>query len=814
MKIYDNEQGKEIEISDADIPAVAGNPRFSLPNKEFEFEDEYGIRGKVNAKNIHKAIVDGLKYIPESQVEYEDRLAEAANKPIEASAVALARGVTLGGSDYLLRKSGKYTPEELKALEEGNPALSTTFDIVGSIAPGLVSGGTGTAARVARFAPSAIAELAGRQAAKVGGKILSNTTSNVAKKALEISAGSAVEGALFGAGRVLTEDAMGDAEFNAESVLSAMGKNALVGGAFGFGSTLAYKGAEKAIGSSVEKVSQAINKFAESGDIGILKKLGAQKGHFKKLLNSNSLDEKDMVEYALDLTKGFDDTAETILANQGVTKKGGKTLVGAATSSLEDISKNNETVKDGAVKLMNSALKELDDEFNVALANPSLSKMNPKDFVFGRDLSARIQKELLEPLKDIYSPRKAEIQKLADDLSELGAVKDDLGNVISYKPLSPQQLRDQSIEFGNIAKWESVVPSGKQEVFKEMRKHLENILEDNMSKLKDGKSLVDKYKKGKKLYQKAATLDDMLVNGIARENANNRGFSLTESILTGAGASIAGLPGAIAAYALRKGQREYGDVATSYLLRKIEKASNKSKVQISDAVDSFFKNTQRVSNKYLTGMDLSENDLKDTEDKISLYSQSPDRVVENFMKNNEDLLNIAPSTSQVLQQRILDGVQFLNTKLPRKEPSPFNDTNYSRSELLKFKNYVEAVEKPQKTIENIKSGYITPESIEAFEMVYPKLLQSIKNEVSSRLPEFKNLTEYQKTQISRLLNLESRKAFTPRGFQTLQGVSAQGVQRDLANNQPNRSKVPVSAAKNLGQSGRIQSGLDKVLNRS
>jgi len=813
MKVYDNEQGKELEISDSDLTEIAGNPRFSIPDRDFEFEDQSGIRGKVNARDIQKAVSDGLKFIPDSQVEYEKRLAEAASKPIQAIGTGLLRGVTLGASDYALAQSGIYKPEELKALEEGNPILSTVSDIAGSIAPGIISGGTGTAARIAKFAPSAIAEYVGGQAAKATGKLLSKTTSSVAKKALEVSAGSAADAVLFSAGRALTEDSMGDAEFNAESLLGTMGKNALIGGAFGLGSTLAFKGAEKAINSAVEKTSQKINKFAESGDIGILKKLGAQKGHFKKLLNSNSLDEKDLVEYALDVTKGFDDTAESILTNQGITKKGGKTLIDTATSSLEEIAKNNETVKEGSIKLMNSALKELDDEFNIAIADPTKSKMSQTDFVYGRDLSNRIEKELLEPLKDIYSPRKAEIQKLADDLGELGAVKDDLGNIISYKPLSPQQLRDQSIEFGNIAKWESVVPSGKQDVFKDMRKYLENILEDNMTKLSDGKLLLDKYKKGKKLYQKAATLDDMLINGIAKENANNRGFSLTESILTGAGASVAGLPGAIAAYALRKGQREYGDIATSYLLRKIEKASNKSKIQISDAVDSFFKTSLRASNKYITGMDISQDDLQNAEDKIALYSESPDRIVDNFMKNNEDLLNVAPATSEILQQRILDGAQFLKSKLPFKEPTPFNDSQYSRSELLKFKNYVEAVEKPQKTIESLKSGYITPESIEAFQVVYPKLLQSIKEEVSSRIPEFKNLTEHQKTQISRLLGLESRKAFTPRGFSTLQGISSAGVQQDLSQGQP-RSKIPVSAAQGLKQSNRAQSSLDKVLNRA
>ena len=63
MKIYDNELGKEIDISDSDLPNFAGDTRYSLPNKKFEFEDKYGVRGQVDAKDINRAIVDGLNLL-------------------------------------------------------------------------------------------------------------------------------------------------------------------------------------------------------------------------------------------------------------------------------------------------------------------------------------------------------------------------------------------------------------------------------------------------------------------------------------------------------------------------------------------------------------------------------------------------------------------------------------------------------------------------------------------------------------------------------------------------------------------------------
>lgn len=811
MQIFDNETGKTVDVPDTDIPSVLGNPRYSLPNREFEFEDSTGIRGKVAAQDVQKALADGMRFIPDSVVEKENKIAEAAQKPLQATGVGFLRGVTLGASDLALKELGVYTSDELKALEEGNPALTAISDVAGSIAPTIVSGGAGAAAKVARFAPAAIADMAGKQAAKLGGKVLAKTTSDVAKKAIQLSAGSAVEGALYGAGRLITEDAMGDAEFNAESAIAEMGKGALAGGAFGLGSTLAFKGAEKAINAAATGAVKKLNDFASSGDIGVLKKLGATKSDFKKILQSASLDEKELSDYALDIHRGFADSADDILINKGLTKTGGKGLIPTAASSLEEVAANNNTVKEGAGKLMDSALTRLDDEFNLAVIGKS-SKMKPDDFVYGSDLANRIETEVLADIKDIYSPRKGAIEKMVAELKELGAVRDEMGNIISVKPLSPSQLKSQSIEFGNLAKWASTDTEGKQQVFKDLRGFLETKLEDGMSKLEGGQSIIDDYRKGKKLYQKAATLEKMIENGIARDFANNRGFSLTESIITGAGATMGGLPGAIAAYAFRKGQREYGDVALSYALRKIEKASNKSKLRISDAVDSFFKTSQKASNRYITGLDISDDDAKDTTAKVELYSQSPDQVVNNFVQNNEDLLSAAPKTSNAMQNRMVNAVQFLSSKVPQKDPSIFGDNEYRKSDLVKFRNYVEAVEQPYKVIENLKSGYITPEAVEAFKVVYPKMFQSIKDEFTARIPEFKKITEKQKAELSRILGIDSRKAYTPQGFQVLQQVSAQGVQRDLQNQTPN--KIPVTAGKEIKASTRAQSGLDRVLYRT
>lgn len=244
-------------------------------------------------------------------------------------------------------------------------------------------------------------------------------------------------------------------------------------------------------------------------------------------------------------------------------------------------------------------------------------------------------------------------------------------------------------------------------------------------------------------------------------------------------------------------------------LNVVEKAANNGKVKISDAVEGFLKGAGKVAGKatlkYITGNTVKNE--KDIEDKVAYYSQDPAIIVDNFTRNNQALIQAAPKTAEAAQSRIIKAVEFLNQKAPKKDISPFNDVQVPKSELMKFKNYVEAVENPYSVIQNLKSGYFTPEAGEAIKTVYPQMFTAIQQEFLSRLPEFK-LSEKQKGLISKILEIDTRKAYTPQGFSMLQAASAEQVKRDLS------QQKPIAGAKNLGQAKRAQSGLDRVLNRA
>ena len=249
----------------------------------------------------------------------------------------------------------------------------------------------------------------------------------------------------------------------------------------------------------------------------------------------------------------------------------------------------------------------------------------------------------------------------------------------------------------------------------------------------------------------------------------------------------------------------------------IEKAANQGKLAISDSVENFFKRTSEKTiksiNRIIVGRDLTDDEIEDTKKKIETYQQNPEAIIDMFVKNNKQLYETAPKTAEALQGKVFNAAQFISSKLPKKQPSLFDDSEVSRSEIMKFKNYMDAVENPYKVLSTIGSGYIAPEYMETFKIIYPKLAEELKKEFIERLPEFnKKLSEKQKASLSVILGTDNRKAYTSNGFNILQRNSAVQVNKDLNNNFSR--KITSSGAKNLKNSQREQSGLDRVLYRS
>jgi hypothetical protein len=951
IKVLNNDSGKIEEIEDGGLPDLIDSGKVSiLKGQNLEFEDDEGQRRIVPSEQIFEALDAGFKHIPQKQVQHEELVKESADQPLLAAGVSGLSGLTLGLSNQILAKSGIVSPEKLKALEEGNPIISTASEIAGGVAPIFLTGGTGLAAKVAAATPVALAERAGMaaalKAAPLTGKILSKTASRVTKEVVEnavkYGAGSAVEGSLYGLGNLINEDALGDAEFNAENALAAMGSNALLGGAFGAGA-----GAGVAmIGAGARGVKQQYNslrkKAAEIIDDPELK---------QQINNKISLDSQ-VDEYFKKKGVDTDELADRIELEKAAERTGVPLTPGMREGGLKaelegSLAKSKSIFGDMTKKEVGKTYEGLEQIKDVMLKDAADVDPVTLGSKAKEGISAKITEELepakylYEDLKPIFQQTKVPEPELLSYISELG--EDFLNRVTGDGETWLRKLsRVETID--DVSKLRSLVGSDLRtyglkateksylgELYDKMTKLRNDAIEQNLKgkpfvskgvQVQDTKDALqladsiyktthDKYDflkkhlgiKSNNMDELMNKLEDLSEKDISDKILNLRNPKMADQFQTYF-PEIYDLARArrlqeIANKSTLKGQfspatfysnvkkldqndlkilfphikdpkqllKDYETIVnklppltnpsgTAYelalqgmftlpyqakealryavyksgpnsvinqltnmvpLTGAIEKAANKGKKNISDAVDAFYKKSADLSiksiNRIITGQDLGEKEVKNIEEKIELYQKSPEEIVNNFSKNNKQLYNAAPKTSEALQARVMAAAQFIASKVPKKQVTPFDDGTISRSELLKFKNYVDAVEDPYKVLETMKTGYVAPEYMEAFNAVYPKMAEAVKEEFTARLPEFKKLTEKQKAELSKILGVDARKAYSPMGFQTLQGISSQGVQKDMANTQPKQSKVSLGGAKNIEQSNRSQSGLDRVLYR-
>jgi hypothetical protein len=172
-------------------------------------------------------------------------------KPIEqlktfgAGALSLA---TFGGSDIALPEMGLATKQGLRERREYDPNLTMAgnitgllgssfipFSPVGLLGRGIYASEKALLGAASKVLPNIVAESAlGRLALKTGAKGL----------------GSAIEGAAYGVGEIISEHALGDSKLTAEQMLAKVGTSAMYNGLLGSALVPLGAGIKKTIGGA------------------------------------------------------------------------------------------------------------------------------------------------------------------------------------------------------------------------------------------------------------------------------------------------------------------------------------------------------------------------------------------------------------------------------------------------------------------------------------------------------------------------------------------------------------------------------------
>jgi hypothetical protein len=144
---------------------------------------------------------------------------------------------------------------------------------------------------------------------------------------------------------------------------------------------------------------------------------------------------------------------------------------------------------------------------------------------------------------------------------------------------------------------------------------------------------------------------------------------------------------------------------------------------------------------------------------LATFDASSPATAEALGEAVSDATDGAPQSAAHAQLTALRGMQFLQAQMPRRNlpsllPHLARNVRPSQSEMQTFARYVRAVEDPASVIEDLESGSITAEGVRALREVYPEMYQEVVREVVEALAEAEREPDYAtKLRLSILLGI-------------------------------------------------------------
>ncbi len=153
----------------------------------------------------------------------------------------------------------------------------------------------------------------------------------------------------------------------------------------------------------------------------------------------------------------------------------------------------------------------------------------------------------------------------------------------------------------------------------------------------------------------------------------------------------------------------------------------------SGAKSIFSGNNSRAVTSGLLG--TSEKQYDKYSSRIQELANNQGSLQDHLEKTTNGISEIAPNISSGLHATIINGVQFLHSKVPQPSNSlPLNSPwKPSPSQKVKFMKYSNAVHNPLHALNDIKNGSLSSETMEALQAVHPDLLQSMRQAVMENM---------------------------------------------------------------------------------
>ena len=771
---------------------------------------EKGEEGSVDTKvdltshqkeELSKEIALEKKYGDSDLRTFTERAASSASFGL--SDKALVEGARLVGGDEAAAKM----QEGLRQRKERNEESAIAGDIAGIVAPTVLSGGSSLAAKgiSAGVKGAAKAGLAAERAtAKQLAKVLGETANKkiateIIRKSIPKTAGSAVEGAFYGAGQLMSEDALGTAEFNAENLMSSVGTGAILGGVAG-GALSTVQALIPVVKNNkiVDVLSKKINSNVDT------RMAGAKLSK----MTSSEIAKLKQTKWGEQI---YDNIPKYFKSN----------LKLSALDSTEKLAKRSNAELKRIGESIGDVVKKIDDvagEAGVGITRSQVARTVRRDLgELANTFRANPDKVAKDSLKKVERRIKSWDEWIADD-----------------SPISAEDLKSLKTNLQKVTKWnkgfQQMPLQGKLDrtVSESVRKEFLELA-DRASEFDSG--LGEQLRQLNLDYGTSLVLSDKLNRAVDLKTKSSL-LQFKDILLADVLSNVSGGAGLATMGLAAKKFAESDFRRKLVILTDIEKSNIKTTNKLNSSLKSFFKKSKKAvipaSTKVLMQSGSKYSDGKKPKNKQEAFSKISERlsqIVSNPVEFSEKISNsslmltgAAPETANALTTTALSAVNFLHEKMP-KDPtagtSLFNRKwQPSSLELAKFERYLAAVENPMSVLEDLEAGQLTREGVEALQSVYPDIYTRIQQKAVDEISENPDISYNKRIQVGLLLNIPADATLLPQNIMGLQQSFADEKQaQEAAVKGETEIDAPASSVNDINQSEDVKSQTERVITR-
>jgi hypothetical protein len=173
-----------------------------------------------------------------------------------------------------------------------------------------------------------------------------------------------------------------------------------------------------------------------------------------------------------------------------------------------------------------------------------------------------------------------------------------------------------------------------------------------------------------------------------------------------------------------------GRAHTAEKLNIIKKIADKTTKKIEEGAKSIFTGAGRGS--VISGFSgVTSDEYSERVKKVQKLANEPAALMDHLGNSTAAMQAAAPNVTQSINNTVTNAISYLNSKIPTtnshfvlsKPPKP------SPAQMYKFNKYFQIVSEPLSVLDQVKSGSLTSESMEALQAVHPKLLVEMQKSI-------------------------------------------------------------------------------------